>query len=97
MPCYKLSAKFDRDDIIKRFLASRRSGFYLAVTEEGEIGAGDEIEPISRDAGNITVTDVVRLHVDKPKDFELMKRAVQVEALSEGWRSHFLDQLVAKD
>ncbi|MEP7336620.1 MAG: MOSC domain-containing protein [Acidobacteriota bacterium] len=97
MPCYKLSAKFDRDDIIKRFLASRRSGFYLAVTEEGEIGAGDEIEPVIRDACNITVTDIVRLYVDKPKDFELMKRAVQVEALSEGWRTHFQDQLAKMD
>lgn len=96
MPCYKLAAKFDRDDIIKRFLASRRSGFYLAVLTEGEIGAGDQIELFSRDSDGITVTDIVGLHVDKPKDFDLMQRAVRVEALAEGWRSHFLDLLVEK-
>jgi MOSC domain-containing protein YiiM len=96
MPCYKLGVKFGRDDILKRFLASRRSGFYLRVLEEGEIGAGDEVRLIRRDPHNITVADIVRLYVDKPKDFELMKRAVQVEALSEGWRTHFLEQLAAK-
>ncbi|MEO6725926.1 MAG: MOSC domain-containing protein [Blastocatellia bacterium] len=97
MPCYKLAAKFARDDIIKRFLASRRSGFYLAILQEGEIGVGDEVIQISRDANNVTVTDIVRLHVEKRKDFELMKRAVQVEALPKGWRTHFLDQLTARD
>ena len=29
MPCYKLALRFGRDDMIKRFLASGRSGFYL--------------------------------------------------------------------
>ena len=37
MPCYKLGLKFKRDDILKRFLVSKRSGFYLAVIEEGDI------------------------------------------------------------
>src|SRR5262245_47572438 len=41
MPCYKLGIKFGRTDIIKRFLESERSGFYLSVLEEGEVGTGD--------------------------------------------------------
>src|SRR5258705_2995471 len=36
MPCYKLALRFDRDDMIKRFLTSQRSGFYFSVIEEGE-------------------------------------------------------------
>jgi MOSC domain-containing protein YiiM len=47
VPCYKLAAKFGREDIIKRFLASGRSGFYLKVVQEGEVGAGDRIELMS--------------------------------------------------
>ena len=43
MPCYKLGLKFGRADIIKRFLQSERTGFYLAVLQEGEVGAGDEL------------------------------------------------------
>jgi MOSC domain-containing protein YiiM len=58
MPCYKLGIKFGRDDIIKRFLASGRTGFYFAVLQEGEVGAGDAIELISRDKNNVTVADI---------------------------------------
>ena len=38
VPCYKLGIKFGRADILKRFLASRRIGFYFAVLREGEVG-----------------------------------------------------------
>src|SRR5438045_1024735 len=44
MPCYKLGIRFGRKDILRRFLQSRRSGFYLAVTKPGELGADDKIE-----------------------------------------------------
>ena len=42
LPCYKLGVRFQADDMVKRFLASGRTGFYLAVTHEGKVGAGDE-------------------------------------------------------
>ena len=44
MPCFKLGIRFNRRDIIKRFLASKHTGFYLAVLREGEVGQGDEID-----------------------------------------------------
>src|SRR5207244_11480025 len=44
MPCYKLGITFGRADIIKRFLASRSTGFYVAVMREGMVGAGDAAE-----------------------------------------------------
>src|SRR6202165_6059909 len=62
MPCYKLGIKFGRADIIKRFLGSRRTGFYFAVVREGMVGAGDEIESIGRDENNVTVADITRLY-----------------------------------
>src|SRR5215475_14992077 len=37
LPCFKLGLKFGRDDIVKRFLASRRTGFYFKVLAEGEV------------------------------------------------------------
>ena len=40
MPCYKLALRFGRPDMVKRFMKSGRTGFYLAVLKEGEIGAG---------------------------------------------------------
>jgi MOSC domain-containing protein YiiM len=59
MPCYKLGVRFDRDDMVKRFLASGKSGFYLAVLREGDVGAGDPIELAARAESEVTVTDVV--------------------------------------
>jgi MOSC domain-containing protein YiiM len=93
MPCYKLGIRFGRADILRRFLASERTGFYLAVIHEGDVGVGDAIERISRAANNITVTDIVRLYVKEKGNPDLLRRAVQVAALPEGWRDHFQGQL----
>src|SRR5882724_12583457 len=40
MPCFKLGIRFGRPDIVKRFLRSGRTGFYLTVTREGQVEAG---------------------------------------------------------
>ncbi len=93
MPCYKLGIKFGRTDIIKRFLASGRTGFYFSVEREGEVGAGDEIELIGRDEHNVTVADIPRLYVRDKDDVETLRRAIAVEALPESWRDHFRQQL----
>jgi len=57
MPCFKLTIRFSRADMIKRFLRSGRSGFYLAVTKEGEIAAGDAINVIGRHPDAITIAE----------------------------------------
>jgi MOSC domain-containing protein YiiM len=93
MPCYKLGLKFGRPDIIKRFLASRRSGFYFAVVREGMVGAGDAIRPIGREQQDISVADVTRLYAFDRDDFKSLRRALTVEALPESWKSYFQHQL----
>jgi MOSC domain-containing protein YiiM len=93
VPCYKLAAKFGRQDIVKRFLASGRSGFYLKVMQEGEVEAGESIELINGDIHGVTVADVSRLYRDESDDLSLLQRAVRVEALSESWRHHFQQQI----
>lgn len=93
MPCYKLGIKFGRNDIIKRFLASRRTGFYFSVAEEGEVCAGDSIEPLGRDENRISVADIVQLYVAKEPDSGLLERAIRLEALPANWRGYFAQQL----
>lgn len=93
LPCYKLGIKFGRADIVKRFLVSGRTGFYFSVQREGEVGAGDEVEPLGHDGNGVTVADVFRLYVRAGGDVELLRRAVAVEALPESWREHFRRQL----
>ena len=89
LPCYKLAAKFGRDDIIKRFLHSGRTGFYFAVMQEGEVGTGDGIELVSRDEHSVTVADITRLYVREKDDMGTLRRAVQVTALPESWLGYF--------
>jgi len=60
-PCYKLALKMERPTFPKAFLRSGRTGFYLRVIEEGELGAGDPIELVSRQSDAVTVEKMVRL------------------------------------
>jgi MOSC domain-containing protein YiiM len=55
VPCYKLGVRFGRPDMPQRFHANGRSGFYLAVLEEGQVGAGDRWERLSRANNPISV------------------------------------------
>jgi MOSC domain-containing protein YiiM len=93
MPCYKLALKFGRADIIKRFLASRRSGFYFAVVREGMVSAGDAIEFIGRDQREISAADITRLYAFEKGDVKGLRRAIGVEALPENWKGYFQHQL----
>jgi MOSC domain-containing protein YiiM len=89
MPCYKLGIRFGRTDIIKRFLASERTGFYLSVLKEGEVGAGDEFELMVKNASGVRVVDVTRLYGSDKENVELMKHAIATEALPDSWRNYF--------
>lgn len=103
LPCYKLDVKFQMDDIVKRFLASRRTGFYLAVTREGEVGAGDNLDPIARtqqDEENATpISEITRLYVAKhysEADARSIQRALRIAALPESWKEYFRERLEMK-
>jgi MOSC domain-containing protein YiiM len=87
MPCYKLALRFDRDDMIKRFLTSQRSGFYFSVVEEAQANAGSEVEILSRDPDRVTVVDIVRLYFGQARDPELLHRAMNVSALPQNWKA----------
>ena len=93
MPCYKLGIKFGRADIIKRFLASRRTGFYVAVTREGMIGAGDAVELVGHEQQDISVADITRLYAFDKDDVKSLRQATQIEALPESWKGYFRHQL----
>jgi MOSC domain-containing protein YiiM len=92
VPCFKLAAKFQRDDILKRFLQSGRSGFYFSVIAEGLLAAGDAIERIEEDRNGIAVSDINKLF-NKGTDRALLRRVTQLGALPLDWREHFAEQL----
>lgn len=57
LPCFKLNARFQRDDMMKRFQEAGLSGFYLEVSKEGELKAGDKIKLLSRKSTDKTVLE----------------------------------------
>jgi len=89
MPCYKLTLRFDRDDMVKRFLISGRSGFYFSVDEPGEVTAGSEVEMLSRDPNRVTVSDIVQLYLTQTRDADLLQRVLNLDALPTNWKNHF--------
>ena len=96
MPCYKLGVRFQSDDMVRRFLASGRTGFYFAVTREGEVGAGDEIKVISRDDNAVPISEITRLYIAKrydEDDLTSLRRALRVAALPESWKGYFRERL----
>ena len=93
MPCYKLGIRFGRPDIVKRFLASERTGFYFAVLQEGEIGVGDRVEPTESSQRSVRVSDITRLYTREKHNVGLLRRAIEVEVLPESWRSYFQHRL----
>ena len=97
MPCFKLGIRFHRPDMVKRFLRSGRTGFYLAVLREGEIGAGDPLDLIAQDDSRITVADVVALHAADAANQDLLRRASELSSLPESWREYFRERLWEPD
>ena len=94
--CYKLGVRFQMDDMVKRFLASRRSGFYLAVLREGEVGVGDEMKQLGRDRQAVPISEITRLYVEKrfsESDMRVLDRALQVQALPESWKEYFRERM----
>jgi MOSC domain-containing protein YiiM len=93
MPCYKLAAKFQRDDMIDRFLDSGRSGFYLSVEQEGEVETGDSFELVSRNQSGITIGELNRVIVRDRYNRDLLQKAMATADLPETWHEYFLPRL----
>jgi MOSC domain-containing protein YiiM len=96
MPCYKLALKFGRDDMIKRFLKSGKTGFYFLVVEEGDVNVDSPIEILSRDEGRVSISDISRLYINPQPDAELLQRAVSVPALPRSWKDYLVERAEAR-
>jgi MOSC domain-containing protein YiiM len=96
LPCYKLGIRFGSDDMVKRFLASGRTGFYVAVLREGEVSAGDEMKLMAREPNAVAVSEITRLYVVKrfgEAEIRAVGRALQVKELPESWKEYFRERL----
>ena len=97
MPCYKLALRFDRLEMVKLFLESGRTGFYLSVIQEGQLRAEDTINLEREAEPTLAVADIVALYAQDAANQELLRRAIQVSALPEAWREYFRERLWEPD
>ena len=93
LPCYKLGLRFGRDDIVKRFLASGRTGFYFKVIVEGDVGAGDAIVPAGRATDSMPVSEITRLYAHDTGDLDGLRRIVRIADLADDWREYFQERI----
>lgn len=97
MPCYKLALRFDRLDMIKRFLQSRRTGFYLSVSQTGQLAADDVVTLAPTKPPFVTVTEIVSLYAADAANQDLLRTASALPALPQSWRDYFRERLWEPD
>src|SRR5579863_3214333 len=91
LPCYKLGIRFGSVNMVNRFFSSARTGFYLAVVREGEVGAGDEIRLVERDPNAVPLSDIFRLYAKKEyagADVSIIDRISRVAAVPDDWKEY---------
>lgn len=84
IPCWKLGARMEDVEFPVYFAASGRPGAYLRVVTEGEVGAGDAVEVVTRPTHRLTVGQVAAIyHGDRSRCTELLK----APELGEEWHA----------
>lgn len=89
VPCFKLGLKMECSTFPKHFLASERSGFYLRVVAEGDVGVDDRIERIKIDSARLSVHEIHHLYYFDNLNRQGIERVLGVSALSDSWRESF--------
>ena len=88
-PCFKLGIRMGMPEIVKQFLESECSGFYLRVVEEGELAAGDPIELVQLDPEQVSVQFVNHLRFFDKGNRDGIAKALRAKALAPSWRDDF--------
>jgi MOSC domain-containing protein YiiM len=82
IPCYKLGLKLNDPAFPAAFAKALRPGAYLRIIKEGELGASDSVQIISRPDHGVTVSDVAEAYLF---DHRLFPRLLKVPQLRSDW------------
>jgi MOSC domain-containing protein YiiM len=96
IPCYKLGIRSGRPHILKRFIETGRTGWYLRVLQPGEVPVAGPIQLVERDAPSVTVRDAHLARLPGERSISEMERVAAVEALAESWRG-MIRELIERD
>jgi len=94
-PCYKLGIKFQREDMLPRFLESDRSGFYFSVEQEGTVATDDFFHILTREPEALTIEEMNQILVRDRYNRDLLDKALATNALPDHWRNYFTERLAA--
>ena len=95
--CYRVGIRLNRPEIAALLVAHHRTGFYVRVIQEGEIGAGDRVEKISDGPERMTVAEIDALLYSAEHPVEALRRAVRIPALSLDWQGSMQALLAAAE
>ena len=92
LPCFKLGIRFEDPRMVRRFGQASRPGAYLRIVTEGELGAGDAVEVLSRPEHGVSValvSDAILV------DDSLRPVAAAAPELAEGLAKYLSDDQAA--
>jgi MOSC domain-containing protein YiiM len=82
-PCWKLGVRMGDKMFPRRFTEALRPGSYLRIVVEGDIGAGDEIEVVTKPDHGLAIRDVFRIF---SRDRQEAARLLEVPQMSNAWK-----------
>src|SRR5205814_9906252 len=92
VPCWKVAKKMGVPLFLQRFAQARRPGAYLRIGEEGELGAGDEVEIVELPDHDVTLGLFVEAY---EHDRTLLPRLLEADALPAAWRD-WIEELLGR-
>jgi ferredoxin-NADP reductase/MOSC domain-containing protein YiiM len=95
--CFRVGIRLDEPDMSNLLVSQHRPGFYFRVITEGHVRAGDDIVRTRRGRHGLSVADVDALLYLPDRDVEMLRKAIDVPALSPGWQQSFHELLAAHD
>jgi len=84
--CYRVGIRMEEPQMAALLVSHHRPGFYLRVLEEGEVGAGDEIEKVADGPERISVAAIDALLYLPGHPRDQLESALRIPALSPGWK-----------
>ena len=95
--CFRVGIRLGEPAMPNLLVAHHRPGFYFRVIEEGLVAAGDEIVRTRRGRHELSVADIDALLYLPDRDVDMLRKAVDVPALSMGWQQSFVELLAAHE
>ncbi len=91
IPCYKLNARFNLNNMVDLFYLEKKNGIYFKVLQEGALQAGDKIELIEKSEYQITIEDITQTLISKGEDQKLLKAILDIPFFPQLLKSNFVN------